>query len=89
MFQLIMAVTVCLLLVIVSTTNLALCSQSPNMTCSCKNVFYSNHNNSCTSYSQCPTWYFCENSTKQCKCGKSLDGMIKCNEESGTAYILN
>ena len=44
---------------------------------------------SCASDSQCPTWYFYESTTKQCKCGKSSHGMIRCNEESGTACILD
>ena len=33
--------------------------------------------------------YLCENTTKKCKCGKTYHGMIKCNEESGKAYVLN
>lgn len=46
---------------------------------------------SCTSDSDCPTWYFCDNATKQCKCGKTYHGMMKCNnlKENGAAYILN
>ena len=39
--------------------------------------------NSCSSDSQCPAWYFCENTTKTCKCGKTYHRM------SGKAYVLN
>ena len=72
------------MLVIVSTTNLALSSKV-----SCH--IDSNQCNGCISDGQCPTciWYFCENTTKQCKCGRTSHGMIKCDEESGTAYVLN
>ena len=76
-------------LLVIFTTTLILFSKA---TCCHKNVLDSNqltYNSSCTSDSQCPTWYFCENASKQCKCGKSSHGMIKCYEESGTAYILN
>ena len=79
-----MAVTVCLPLVIVSTTSLVIPSLASEVIYH-KNGFDFNYNNSCISDSQCPTWYFCDNATKQCKCGKSFDGMVQCNEESGTA----
>jgi hypothetical protein len=86
--HLIMAIIVCLLLVIISTSISSLASKVANH----KNVFESDqliYNNICASDSQCPTWYFCENSTKQCKCGKTNHGMIRCNEDRGGAYILN
>ena len=87
-----MAVSVYLFLVILYTTSLALSSLSPNVTYNHKNTLDSDqltYNNRCTSDSQCPTWYFCENTTKQCKCGKTFQEVIKCSEESGTAYVLN
>ena len=88
----IMAVSVYLFSVILYTTSLALSSLSPNVTYNHKNTLDSDqltYNNRCTSDSQCPTWYFCENTTKQCKCGKTFQEVIKCSEESGTAYVLN
>ena len=84
-----MAVIVCLLLVIISTTNLVFSSLASKVTDHKNASDQLPYNCSCTSDSHCPTWYFCDNATKQCKCGKTYRGMIKCDEENGAAYILN
>ena len=87
-----MVVPYCLLLVIVPTSNFALSQLPLEVTRYHKDALDANqltYNNSCTSDGQCPTWYFCENTTNQCKCGKTFHGMIKCDKERGTAYVLN
>ena len=87
-----MVVPYCLLLVIVPASNFALSQLPSEVTRYHKDASDANqltYNNSCTSDGQCPTWYFCENTTKQCKCGKTSHGMIKCDKERGITYVLN
>ena len=48
-----------------------------------------NINLSCTDDCYCPTWFFCNTSTRRCQCGETHHGMIWCNEALGTAAVLN
>ena len=43
----------------------------------------------CADDSYCPTWFFCNTSTRRCQCGETHHGMIKCAEALGTAAVLN
>ena len=84
-----MVVSISSAVIFVSISNLTI---SFELTGHHENIFNTNqrtYGNSCTSDSQCPTWFYCEKFTKQCKCGKTFDGIIKCNEEQRAAYVLN
>ena len=42
-----------------------------------------------TNESNCPPWFIYNSTTKQCECGNSLGGLVNCNNEYKTVYIIN
>ena len=43
----------------------------------------------CADNSSCPTWFYCNTSTKKCQCGETHHGMISCSEALGIAAVLS
>ena len=42
-----------------------------------------------TNESNCPPWFIYNSTTEKCECGNSLGGVVNCNSEYKTVYIIN
>ena len=42
-----------------------------------------------TNESNCLPWFIYNSTTEKCECGNSLDGVVNCNSEYKTVYIIN
>ena len=47
------------------------------------------HHYSMSNQTNCPSWFIFNSVTKQCECGDSLGGLVNCNNDDKTVYIID